>query len=57
MNTEHVPHIPSDQNLTRIDYVMVYLGLLEARGYDIGSFTYSISPNAWQKVTNSGFLK
>ena len=47
VNSQHVPRIPYEPDFQRNDYLREYLGVLEAMGYDIGPYTWSISPSAW----------
>ena len=39
VNSQHLPRIPYEPNFARNDYLREYLGVLEAMGYDIGSYT------------------
>ena len=47
VNSQHVPPIPYEPKFARNDYIREYLGVVAARGYDIGPYTWSISPSAW----------
>ena len=57
VNAQHVPRIPYEPNFGRHDYLREYLGVVEAMGYDIGPYPWSISPTAWASGYNIWVFK
>ena len=52
VNSQYIPGIPYEPDFARADYLRDYITVMEGLGYDIGPYTWDVTPNEWANGYN-----